>query len=158
MISLGFDWISLDLDTNFCFICIVDLTEILLHQSIFFFRCKNQRLQDLVNVLRERKTEDKWKMRMWRWRMRWLIEENKLFKTSQHENLHNLSAFRWRWRLYMTRWWIRTQRLLFIELIQPRAEDEGEAESEGDREDGNEDGNDEVEDKQYRNRLNVDLK
>jgi hypothetical protein len=158
MINLDFDWISFDLDINFCFICIVDLTEVLLHQSILFFRCKNQRFQDLVNVLRKRKTKDKWKMRMWRWRMRWLIEESKLFKTSQHENLHNLSAFKWRWRLYITRWWTRTQRLLFIELIHFRAEDEDETESENDRENENENENDEIENKQYRNRLSVDTK
>jgi hypothetical protein len=48
--------------------------------------------------------------------------------------------------------------LLFIELIQPRAENGGETGGESDREDGNGDENDEIEDKQYRNRLNVDTK
>jgi hypothetical protein len=50
--------------------------------------------------------------------------------------------------------------LLFIELIQPRAENESEAEDEAENEDkdDHEVENDENEDKQYQNRLSVALK
>ncbi len=48
--------------------------------------------------------------------------------------------------------------MLFIELIQSRAENENEAGIENDLEDGNEDENDENEGKQYRNRLSIDTK
>jgi hypothetical protein len=58
------------------------------------------------------------------------------------------------------KWLIRQQSLLFIEFIQSWAENEDETKNENDHENENEDENqnDEIENKQYRNKFNVNIK
>ncbi len=132
------------------------MKEIFSHQSIFFFRCKNQRLQDLVIDLRKQKTKDNQRIILtWKWRKLYQLQKNKRSTIQHCDNSRNLNACRWR-RLCQMRWWIRKQCLLFIELIQFRAEDEDETESENENENENE--NDENEDKQYRNRFSINIK
>jgi hypothetical protein len=86
------------------------------------------------------------------WRKLLSLHENKRSTIQLCDNSRNLNAFRWR-RWCQTRW-IQKQRLLFIELIQSRAENEDETESESDHE--NKD--DEIEDKQHRNKLSINTK
>jgi hypothetical protein len=83
------------------------------------------------------------------------LQKNERLKTQHCDNSRDSNACRWR-RLCQMRWSIRRQCLLFIELIQPRTENETEGES--DHENGNENENDENEDKQYLNRLSRDTK
>ncbi len=134
----------------------VDMKEILSHQSIFFFRCKNQRLQDLAIDLRKQKTENNRRIILtWKWRKLFQLQKNKRLTIQHCHNFRNLNACRWR-QLCQIRWWIRRQCLLFIELIQLRTENGDETEDESDHE--NEDENDEDENKQYRNRLSMNTK
>jgi hypothetical protein len=84
----------------------------------------------------------------WKWRKLFQLQKNKRSTIQHCDNSRNLNAFRWR-RLCQTKWWIRRQCLLFIELIQPRVENEDETVSENDHEDEDENENDKNESKQY---------
>ncbi len=75
------------------------------------------------------------------------LQKNKRSKIQHCEHFRNSNAFRWR-RLRRIKWWILRQCLLFIELIQSRAENENEIEIENDLENENENENNENESKQ----------
>jgi hypothetical protein len=147
---------------------------------ILFFVFKNQTWWDLANDLQMRKTNDERRRRRWRirtrriiilirkwriiiliWRWRKLLQKNKRSTIQHCDNRRNLNACRWR-RLCQMKWWIRRQCLLFIELIQSRAEDETESETKNETENETEnesnhqfeDDEIENENKQCRKRLN----
>jgi uncharacterized membrane protein len=105
------------------------------------------------------KTDDEWTWKIiiliWKWKKLLSLQKNERSITLHCDNRRSSNAFRWR-RLCKTKWWIRRQYLLFIELIQFRAKNENESDNENENENENE--NDENENKQYRNKFNINIK